>query len=386
MMRELLKQRNAEIKMVSESEFEELLDALTDGDEWISHPISQMQLGYIQRGTTPAYVYSGADASQVREAYENGSFYLVSQGAKYLVNEVALFTLKDRAGLNCSHTAYLLNSGFYDEFCTIYNMAFPHYQGKSSMMMLRSGQLICAHSSNYVMLSQQVVFETFIRKIMGEFPNAKFEQATYTHDQTFCQYALDDHKSDLMEAYIKAWKKAGFPASELSKMRPAMICSTSDTGKYCVEMEPILKQGPFTYPLGNKVKVKHNGSASTREVEKGITKCIAKLLDGLMSMSDLLAIEIQYPVASLVRAATEIGLAKSAKIALRNLVETYKCCISPGETVTAFELFTQICEIRYSGEFISMTKTTRDKVQDSLYQLLTYDWAANDEPGSEEVL
>ncbi|MEY8369039.1 hypothetical protein AALA24_09745 [Anaerovoracaceae bacterium 42-11] len=380
-----LRKNEPSIRCTSSSDFNSLLQELSDLDVWVDAITGNVRLGYIEKGSTPAYIYEGATNEQVNDACAIGSLTLTVNGHNYLLNEGALFTLKDRAGMTCKHISALLGAKKYANFCDMMNLALPEYMGKKCKILIRAGQVLAVHSGNYVRLDQQLVYTALENCMSLLFPEAEFDCSSYTHCLTETTYCMSDYTATLMEEYVQAWTKAGLNAAALSGTNPIIQVNTSDTGEFCLEVAPLLKMDTGYYPLGDKYAIKHHGNARISKLEGAVKKCFIKLQDGLKDAAQLLQTELEYPVAAMIRAAEEVGIVKDAKKACRNLVEAYKACLFPGEAVSAFDIYMQLCDIRYTAEFAKMSAKTKIKVTENLYRLLALDWTSLDRPGKDEV-
>lgn len=381
---EKLRMRDPQIKFADEEVFTEFLDELSASDLWTETALSQLSLDYVEGGT-PSHVYANASNEQVDLAFKQGSLTLAAAGTHYLMNASALFTLKDRAGLTCKLSQMLLRKNRIDSFCKLMNIGFSEYTDSTGRILVRAGQVLAVHSGNYVRLDQRQIFSSMKNCMLTLFPDAQFEKADYTHSLTKASYSLADYKAKIMEAYVDAWVEAGNSKDLLEDMKPVVEVHTSDTGEFCLEITPALGVGSVYYPLGDGFRIKHHGDANVSRMDAAFSQCYTKIQRGLDDTARLMGIEMKYPVPAMIRAATEIGMVKTAKKACKSLVEAYKTCLMPGEKVTAFDLYMQLCDIRDTSEFAKMMPSTRFKTEENLYRLLTLDWDALDMPGSEEV-
>lgn len=386
-MNNQLRKKHPRIKFNEQTEFNSFLENMRLEDKWLIEKTDCLRIGYISPGSTVEYKYEAATNDQIEEAYACGSLFIemMELGKFFLLNDGALFTLKDRAGITCKHTTQLLNMGKYEDFCRFVNFALPEYKGKKSLILVRSGQVLAAHSSNYVTLNQVEIYDELIKNIQTRFPNAEFDNSVYTHNLTSCSYCLSNYKDKIMDIYRQAWIDSGLNQRALEQSFPVLTVNTSDTGEFCLEVEPILKLGSYYYPLGDKIRIKHHGTASISKLNDALRKSFAKLQEGLGNVADLITLKIEYPIPAMVRAAEETGIAKNAKKACKKIVEAYKSCLLPGQSIMAFDIYMQLCEIRYTLEFQKMKPATRLKVTENLYRLLTLDWSDLDEPGKVEV-
>lgn len=383
-----LRDRLARIEFQEQSDFGNFLVDMNKEDTWLTEDTASIRIGYITPESTPEYNFTDASEEQVNNAFGTGSLFvkLISQNMTILLNDNALFTLKDRAGITCKHTSRLLSEGKKMEFCHFANLALPEYVEKRSLILLRAGQVLAVHSSNYVPLNQMDIYNRFFQNIKDRFPNAKFDHAVYTHNLTNCTYCLSNYKDTIMDAYREAWIAAGLKESALERSFPVLKVNTSDSGEFCLEMEPILKVGAFYYPLGDKILIKHHGTAHVGKLDASLNKLFAKLEAGVTNIANLLMLEINYPVPVMVRALEEAGIVSNAKKACKNLVEAFTSCVYPGKGLTAFDIYLQICDIQYTDEFQKMSPATKLKITENFHRLLTLDWVEMDEPGKVEVI
>ena len=387
-MNKILERKDISIKFTEEAEFYNFTNEVVASDQWVIECISNLKIHYIPPGRTLPRPLENASDEQIQNVLQFGSLTLemVSHKKEFILNEkMALFTLKDRCGLTCKHTTNLFEKRKMAQLAEIMTLALAEYKDKKTLVLIRNGQVLAAHSANYVRLPQDEVFERFRENVLKRFPKASFKTGNYTHEKTSCEFLLSDYKDKVMKDYQEAWIDSGMNPEGLEKSMPAIVAGTSDIGVFCMEAAPIIKVGVFDYPLGENFTEKHNGTASVENIDQLFNIFFVKLKDGLKKASDLMRIEMTYPTAALVRALEKTKMTANAKKACRSLVEDFKLGLVPGDTPTAFELYMAACDIRDTETFRAMKPATKLKVAEILYQLLEFDWEKADEPGKEAI-
>lgn len=359
--------------------FQNFLEKMNSEDQWICVEGKDLKVNNIDAGEIPQYIYKDATPEQIDAAYRDGALYAEINAEKFLLNDLALFTLNDRAGITSRYTK-AVSQEEPQRLVDLLNIALPYWKNKVKCLV-RGGQIMAAHSDNYIMLPQNDVFSISKKLMQARFPDAKFKNANYSHVQSEMTFSLCDHKDAILAGYMKSWLAAGYAQSALEKSHPMFSIRTSDIGMFCLEILPQLFVHTAEYPLGEPIKIKHNGSASLKELEHAMDLAYASLNDGLQTVSDMLETELSYPVEAFTGACKQVGMHKFCKKLLKKMIEEFSYSFCPGETMTAYAVYSSICEIKYSNEYKAMSAGMKLKVDESIYRLLKVDWLSVDRVG-----
>lgn len=374
----------------SQKAFEDFLHVLCSEDVWTVKNMRDISLENLPADAGRNITFKHASAELSEKLNKIGTLMLKC-GEKghesfYSVHPLALFTLKERVGISCRYSKALLDKGLFENFSEIFNIARPFYNDCGAKLLIRGGQVLACHSNKYSVIPQNEIFTAAANVLATRFPNMTFDKAEYSVGLTSCRYSLENYKSKIMASYRQAWESSGKNIELLTLTKPFVEITTSDLGDSCVTFTPELCIARMSYPLGAPMKVKHHGGKGIGNVERLADMCYSLVSSGLKDVAKLIETKITYPVETMIAVANEIGIFKNAKRALHTIVEEYKQSLLGFEPQTAFDIYQQLVNIKYSLCFLALNQDTQLKVSEAFARALRLDWNQFDEPGPTSVM
>ena len=385
MFKEDLKKMNPEIRLGSEEELNELLKELEEVDCIVDTNLIEMGEYDPERDSAEIL---GADPEQ----REVPGFMLKTYAGNFLIREAAIQSVESRADCTCRLISTLFESGRTEDAVSLINMALRikekirrETETESSLptakIYLRAGRVIGSHSDRYAAMSQREIFREVFERIREDFPSAKFESATYTHDLTEVVVSLGDYTSEIMETYRLNYEKF-YGTAGLETMKPVIRVCTSDTGLSSVSVLPVLSAS-HNHLLGERLQSRHYGKNSLEDVKRNLKLAFAKARDTLEELSGLMAIELEDPIAAMVRAMEyggKKGLYGKAVGACESTLATFSL-LYEGCPATAFDVYSALCEMEYCDAMSKLSKVTAIQVVEGIYRTIGLDWEAIGCPG-----
>ena len=383
-------ERDTALNFTKEAEFTKFTEELNAQSSWFTgYRASELEVVPVKSGSAALpkseFVYSSAET--VNEMADKGGLYLkIGGGIKIPINlSTAPFTMDDRAGARCKLVSDLFNMQSYEKYAEILNEGFTTYGSMAVKMLMRGGRIHAIHTNKYVDLSQNE-FRRIVQTYMNtNFPTSSFISAGYTAERTYFDYAVCQSRDSFFSAYAEAWIKAGLPEPMLKKSYPILSFSTGDTGKQAICITPKLRIGNGNFPLGTELSIKHASSAREDIIVQKCTQVFSEMQEGLNTIEDMLKIELVHPYAVFVRAAMETGIVGKAKAAISAVLDNFKDFYIQGtDTVTAFNVYYEMCQIENYGEFEQLSAATKLQVLEALNRLIKLNWRKLDVSGREE--
>lgn len=356
------------------------LEKMNRDDVWKFVSLQNATIRYIKPNTTPEYIYSDSNATTVKKFYAYGGFSLTTQEGNFLLDSLALLTLKERIQLTCKGITRLIKTNEHERFCRIANEFFE-IETQKAKVLIRWGKVIAIHSGRYSAIAQSEVFEVIQKHLDKEYPNNSFLGGEYSHEYTYGAWSLADYQDKLVQNYSDAWTQAGYSLEALKNSHPLLEYRASDNGRYTVAIYPKLITSDTIYSLGDKLPVKHHAQHTLKDVEEILPLAFAKIQEGANTLADLISLKMRFPIEAFVAAAEKTKLVRHALNALRALLDDYRLSIQYVEETTAFEIYSVLCEIVQTEEYDNLFPASRIKVQEDLNRLLQLDWRKIDQPG-----
>jgi len=400
MYKEELEKRNCVLSFETEEEFAKFLVYMTDKDIWIREMSCRISFAPLVKGTDlrsilgPGTIYSSQDV--LDDISATGGIVMrrscnTSSSEYGPVNlDFAELTLDERAGAKCKLVGTYAANKLFDRYASIVTEGFKFFNN-SIIYLVRGGWILAVHSGKYKVFPQQDAFLIAAAHMKKSHPESEFLKAEYTHDRTVASYKVCSCDSDFMKAYGEAWKKAGLPASMLENTYPVLNFSTSDTGRYPIAVTPVLKMtgkkgaASGTFPLGTSLEMKHNSKASPDKLVENAKYAFSNLKEGIMTLQEMLEIELKYPNAVFVKTASIIGITAKAKGVIKEVYMDFKDDFYYADKVTAFDVYKKICEIQLYKSFKDLSEGTKMQILEALYRMLQIDWNKIDHAGAEEI-
>lgn len=354
-----------------------------ESDVWREEDVKSAHMIYVEPGEDIPCDVEIATPEQIDAFKKLGGFVLTDvRGKNYLIEEAALWTIRQRFEISGRGISKLLEKRSYDSFCTIVNTLLSDQE--KWKILVRYGVVIAAHSKKYCCINQEAAFNKAKEIIEAEFPDGYFVSGEYTTDVTEALYILEGSDGDILKAYKNAWLAAGLATDILDKASVAVSIQIGDTGKQALEAIPYLLISRDRYPLSFPVKVKHNKGASEEDLKKTLPMAFAAAKSGANDIAKLVELQINHPCETFVRACKEVGLTQLTKRALTILLEEFATEKVYIPDTTGFEIYEKICEIEKTASFKKLTPKSKMKVIEALYRLLKLDWESLDTLGPKE--
>ena len=377
MFKKELEKRDCYLSFKDENEFAEFVMYMNKKDIWLRDLSCRLSLKHVDKGVDPRTIagpgvfYSSQEV--LDEISRTGGVMMQRScntsssefGAVNLDN--AQLTLDERAGAKCKLVSTYASRGRYDRYACIISEGFKFFNA-SVIYLIRGGWILAVHSGKYKIFPQEDVFLLAADHMRRNHPQSKMLYAEYTHDRTIASYQVCSTQSEFMKSYSEAWKKAGLPEAILENTYPVLNFSTSDTGRYPVAVTPVLKiegrRGADTgcFPLGTSLEMKHNSKASAAAFVENANLAFANLKEGLVTLQEMLEIELNHPNAVFVKTASIIGITSKAKAVIKEVYMDFKDDYYDADKVTAFDVYKKICEIQLYKSFKSLAEGTKMQI------------------------
>lgn len=392
MFEKLLEEVTGAMSTTKKADFDAFNDEIDKATTWLTCRNTNLELKYMPRkaGETTAltgWCYSSVDVLSKFE--ETGGLYLVigidePQPIRIPVNATTTpFTMDDRAGVRSKLLADFFNKGLTEDYVELINRGFQFYNDKVKILV-RGGYVQAIHTGKYYTFSHEDLFG-IADKHMKNYAGSKFIKASYTNERTTADYAVCGSKDTFFAKYADAWKTAGLPEKLLNMSFPVLTFSTGDTGKFPVSITPKLFIGDGVFPLGTALSIKHTSSLTPTALEEKAKLAFANLQEGLISIEDMIKLQLCHPYAVFVKAATKVGITAKAKAAISVVLENFKDNYVQGvDDITAFDIYYSICEMIHFREFQELSDPTKLQVMESFNRLLQIRWKELDFSGREE--
>lgn len=377
-MEEILRKRDTFQKFTSYKEMEKLLDVMSKTDQWLSARMANMKIRYVNPGTSPEYIYEGATAEQVGDAYRQGTMTLKVDGKNYLLNPTAYLTLGQSTETCCRLLSKFLSKEHFAEAASFYNEGFS-FLGKENVLLIRGKQVMAFFSKNYCILEQKQVFQRTNELLLQRFPGAVFVKGSYAPQESNILYQLCGAENQLFAKYKDAWEKSGFDTQELKNAKVFARVTTGDTGEVTFKITPLIYTRSFL-PLGEAVKIKHYGKVGIKDVEAVVFQIFSNLEGGMNRLAEMMEIDIAHPLSCIKKIVKEIGLERifpSVVETLTGSVEILEAVrkFDPNENrITAFTLYQTLMDIQYYPAFQHLGKQTKLKIWECFFRASALDW------------
>lgn len=382
-------ERDTALNFFDETKFQQLLDDLNDQSFWMPVKAAFLQLVAYKSGTSlspmSGFLYTSKEVLD-EMSLTDGLYLLVEGSIRIPINlETAPFTMDDRAGARCKLLSDLFNSQDYEKYAMFLNEGFSTYGNMMVKILVRGGRVHAIHTNKYVDLEQKAYYKIAKNFMSHNFPTSRFISAGYTAERTAFEYSVCESRDAFFSAYAEAWVKAGLPEPMLRKSYPMLSFSTGDTGKQAICISPKLKIGSGSFPLGTELSIKHASSAKEDVIVEKCSQAFSEMQEGLNTIEDMLKIELIHPYAVFVKAAVETGIVGKAKAAIAAVLDNFKDFYIQGtDSVTAFNVYYEICQIENYSEFEQLSGATKLQVLEALSRLIKLDWRKMDVTGREE--
>lgn len=180
-----------------------------------------------------------------------------------------------------------------------------------SLLKFCEGKISAIHGgdpSEYAILEMPALFEITQLYLEKHFKDYLFLEASYDHSFVSAWWELPEDET-LVRVYKKELEKMGLTVSDI---KPALRLTTSDTGISGANLFPMLyiNGGTKSIPLGGVLKLEHKRGATLEEFEKRLSMIYAQYTKAIEGLERLLAIELEYPVNTMIGVMKKIGIPK----------------------------------------------------------------------------
>lgn len=316
---------------------------------------------------------------EIQDTIANGDLMITSDNGSYLVRDIALVGLKDRA-MNTSEIMKHLSSS---DKATMLNISWPYMKTKAGLGLVRGGKLTALHSAaagGYVPLAQDGLFQAVQEELEERFPGRTFAGAEYSHFMTSAAWSFKKQAANIMKPYRDAWIRAGMTQmGEIDTAEPGVRFVTSDTGLVTAAVYPVVKLGFNTLLLGGRIASKHHGKATVEDFAEKLDQLYTRFDTGIRQLADLMNVTIYNPKACFAR------LVKGFNLPMKPSTQQYiDFEITDGDepTCSGHTMFLAINGILQQPDASELSPMKKLEAEENISRILGIkDWTIYDQPG-----
>lgn len=320
------------------------------------------------------------DEYDIEDLEEKGGWYLKTDWGNFIFSKFECTTslLNQKMGLTCSGVSTIMDHDRWDLYLDLLNELFRTYKNTGMKILVRSGQVVAIHSDHYQERSQKREFEIVNNYLRQN--RAIFDRGSFSNTLTKARWHIED--DDLsMKKLKEVFRNNGFPA--LAEGTDVTVrFQTSDIGTSQSEISPSIEGENVWFPLGEPIKVKHNGDKTEEELENSVRETFAVIEEGVENIKRLSRQRILNPAAAFVAACKHVGLHRIIPGATKKALEEFKSELYFLDEIKALDIYVAILELKNSTE--KMIDETQVKVKVALSRLSLCDWEKFDIAGGKE--
>lgn len=263
----------------------------------------------------------------------------------------------------------ILNEVSSELFCT----ANKHY----ATCKFVGGKIRAINGGAYAVLDQTDMVKDIIEYLNANYAGYKFVSAIYSHDRTEMTIALPE-ETGMVEKYVEEIvSRTG--TTLFTGAVPMIRFSTADVGNACAAISTGLKIGSVEMLLGSPLKMEHKGDVDTEAFKtRVIEKMFSYYESNLKAMTELSAVNLNYPVNVFANVADKMNLTKSH---VKDIMEEM-AMIYGEDGGTALDVYYYLQEV--VAEMTRDAKVSPSSVmaaQENLARkLVGFDWTTHDIP------
>ena len=331
-----------------------------DRDIWRDVPLSQIEIkAYPDRKETPV------------DAYMN--LYLSINGEEYPVHETAWKSLIERCKIYGAVLTKLKPNILAEILDTCLRTA---KKTDFATMLIRDRYVQNVASQNYVVLPMSDVIEIIEKAISWGDP----QLTTCYTDDTIVRILYEVRDAQLLAHYKAKLKEHGLTDEALLGYKPCLLLQSSDVGMSCVTVSAMIvrRQGDYIR-CGSCFKIDHDAKVSLDTVEKAASTIFSSYKGEIERLTDLLSIELEYPVAAMKNAAKKLRLPKKPAAFA---IDLFEGSITSSDVVTAHDVYIAFQEVLYKmrQQPEKYTDAKIYQVGEDMTRLLHMEWGDFDYP------
>jgi len=306
------------------------------------------------------------------DTLKNTRLVLLTEDGEIPVRNCAIKTILERARISGN----ALSKVEKDVFAEIVNYCLNVAKG-DALLKIADEKVSALHGgdeSDYAVLEITELFTILMEYLNNEFPGHKYETGSYEHSLVTAIWSFPN-SMDLIDTYKKLLLKRGIAFGNIT---PALRFTTSDAGISGANLFPmLLTDGNHAISLGSPLKLDHKNKVTIMDFRKNLSLLYSKYEDSLKELANLLTIDINYPLNTMMRIMKAIGVNK--KIALSTL-ELFVA--QNGESpCTAHDVFLGINEAIFFMECSGEPASKIVQLEENIARVLKFDWKDYDYAG-----
>lgn len=381
MMYENMKFDNWATATTNLNEFAATITALTNAGRW--------EAGLVSKDLVTQAIDGPINAPEVEElckcdketAFDTceNSHILMKVGLDtYCVRNTAIPSLFDTAKIQGSALGRLEPASLSE----VVNRCLQVAKG-SSLILFRAGKITAIMSDNaggYRIMPQKDLLEIALEKITKRFGFPDFKSGVVDHAVSTFVVELPNAQKRLNDIYNGVIR----PSGRTLELMPAVIFSTSDTGRSAATLKPVfrLMNDNFYYPINNGLRVDHIRSKDKdadglEKFAKLAGELHAKFNETQETIGRMAQTVLNYPLNAYIAIAKKIGVAqKYAKSGYEDL-EAY----CGGAPCSAHDVYLSLTRCFDAAAINGSSNSVRLALEDAVARVLTLRWEDYDLPG-----
>lgn len=318
-------------------------------------------------------IYRDCDKEDVlQDTKENTCLILCLNENIYPVRNSALKTIKERACIKGT----VLDKIKKDVLAFILNECFKVTNGLA-LIKFCDEKISAIHggdNSEYAILPISELFEKTSSYLKKQFNNCTMKYAYYDHNIVSALWRIEDN--NILKAYKEQFEEYCIDYSNLSFL---LRLKTSDTGISGANLFPMLFDigTNKSIPLLSKLKLEHKNRATLEDFNENLNMIFSQYKKSLKNLLDLLKIEINYPINTMIEIMKRIGISKKYGMAA---IEKFKA--QNGEKPsTAYDIYFGIAEVPFLMQCDKIINSKIIQSEEIVARALTIDWKKYDIAG-----
>lgn len=361
-----------------ESDFLSFLQDNDSSGEWLRGKSNQIRFVALEEGTPTTEMlmqhYRKYNSEAILDdTMTNTRLLMQAFGNYYPVRSCAVKTILDRARIS----GHALNKVGKSELAEILNMCMNVARG-DSLMLFAHGKVSALHGGDPSDYSVLPLYQLFLRTsqyLQKEYGEIIFAGGSFDHSVVSAVWELTEC-DDLIDVYQDSLEKWGCPPKD---MKAAVRLTSSDVGVSGANLYPMLihSSGSRVLELSHSLRLEHEHKASLGDFEDKLKMLYAQYELALRGLSELLRIDIDYPVN------TMLGVLKANKFGKKismQAVDLFKNQYGE-KPCTAHDIYYGINEIIFLMQCDGANGARIAQVEEKVASILSCNWAKYDMPG-----
>lgn len=309
----------------------------------------------------------------INDTLENTRLLLKAEDMAYPVRNCAIKTILDRARISGN----ALNKVEKPVLAKILNYCLQVANG-DALLRYSEGKISAVHggdSTDYAVLEIPELFRRTIEYLRSNFPGNTFAGGSYDHSMVTAVWELTN-QDELVEIYKEALAERGMTFDEI---KPALRLTSSDVGISGANLYPTLlvgkEQGIIT--LGSPLKLEHKAGATLEKFDAQLSLIYSQYTQAIKNLTDLLKIEINYPVNCMAGVMKRIGISKRLTFEVIDLFKAQ----NGEDPCTAHDIYYGICEVIFMLQCDGVDGSKIAQMEENVARALSVRWYEYDVPG-----